>query len=365
MGDTTTASILDRCRALGFALAGVASAQRSNRVAELRAWLEAGRNGSMSWLEDHLELRIDPRALVPAAQSVICVADRYADGRPDRRDRSLAGRVARYARGADYHTALRRRLETLRDELRRTHPKHRFRACVDTAPILEREQAARAGLGAIGKHTLLIEPGVGSWLLLGEIVTTLALEPTTSDAALDVCGTCSRCIDACPTAAIEPWTVDASRCISYLTIERRLPIDPTLHAAIGDWIFGCDICQEVCPHCQPTRRSRAAKRHPDYAPVRTTLDALEVLGWNEDDWARAGRSGPLERATLAMFRRNALIVATNTCPPERRAELAARFRTVAESSEEDPMVRETARQSLSRLARPEPTAKDSAQSEES
>ena len=148
------------------------------------------------------------------------------------------------------------------DRLQATHPEETFRACVDTAPILEREVAAGAGLGGIGKHTLLIEPSVGSWLLLGEIVTTLAIEPTGSGETIDPCGTCTRCIDACPTDAITPWSVDASRCISYLTIEHRTDIDSSFHSD-KDWLFGCDVCQEVCPH-QPTT-DQLTPTHEAYA----------------------------------------------------------------------------------------------------
>jgi epoxyqueuosine reductase len=303
----------------------------------------------MRYLAEHLPQRLDPAQLVPGARSVICVADRYHDGRPDpEAPAAPRGRIARYARGDDYHAVIRKRLHRLADELARDHPGEAFRACVDTAPVPERELAQRAGLGAAGKHTLLIEPGVGSYLLLGEIVTTLALEPS-APCAEDPCGTCTRCIDACPTGAISPWSVDATRCISYLTIEHRSAVDERYHAAIGDWIFGCDVCQEVCPHNQPTRRSRAAPVHPAYAPRRDGFDLLEVLGWDEDARRGAFLKSALKRAKLAMMKRNALVAAGNALARGDDPGLRAQVERIAADAAEDDMVRAAARQVLRRV----------------
>ncbi len=368
--------VIEVCRRHGFALVGVAAAGPSRWGEELAAWLAAGCHGSMAWMAEHQALRRDPRGLLPGARSVIAVADRYAEGRPDRRDPDhrdpARGRVARYARGRDYHRVMTRRLHAVADELAMAHPEHRFRTCVDTAPILEREAAAAAGLGSIGKHTLLIQPGVGSWLLLGEILTTLPLEPTGEpsaggaarrNAGPDVCGTCTRCIDACPTGCIEPFSVDASRCVSYLTIEHREMIDPSMHPAIGDWIFGCDICQEVCPHAQPTRRSRRATVHEAYAPQRDGFDLLEVLGWTEEDRRLAFTGSALKRAKLPMMKRNALIVAGNRLvsgpggPGD--ADLRRRIQEIAGDPDEPALVRRTAEDVLRRLgAGPGDSARD-------
>ena len=243
--DDTSRTVLQRCRELGFALAGIARAEPTRWEAELRAWLDDGQHGEMHYLADHLPQRLDPTVMVPGARSVICVADRYHDGaspgHPSMPPRPVAhGRIARYARGDDYHVVMKKRLRQLCDELAGQFPGETMRACVDTAPVLEREIAQHAGLGAVGKHTLLIQPAVGSYLLLGEIITTLELNPS-EPCPEDPCGTCTRCIDACPTDAISPWSVDATRCISYLTIEHRTAIDPQYHEAMVDWIFGCDI----------------------------------------------------------------------------------------------------------------------------
>jgi epoxyqueuosine reductase len=345
-------TVLESCRELGFAAAGVTPAEPSRRAGELRAWLGEGRHGEMGYLARNVEVRIDPRRLLPGARSIICVADRCHDGRTEAARPAggrPSGRIARYARGDDYHRVMKRRLHRLCDRLARLVPGDRFRACVDTAPILEREHAERAGLGAVGKHTLLIRRGVGSYLLLGEVLTTAELEPS-EPSEPDPCGTCSRCIDACPTDAITPWSVDARRCISYLTIEHRSSIGAALHEAIGDWIFGCDICQEVCPHNEPTRRRDAVAIHPSYAARRDRLDLLEVLGWSEEGRREAFVRSAMKRARLSMMKRNALIAAGNELRRRRTGGLAERIERIASDEHEDAMVRETAHAVLASCA---------------
>lgn len=349
MGDShTTRSVLQRCHDLGFALAGVAPVRATRYERELRDWLAAGSHGEMQYLAEHLRERLDPRRIVPGARSILCVADRYHDGGPEPEQspgQRPRGRVARYARGDDYHQVIKKRLHRLADELAGEFPGEIFRACVDTAPVLEREVAQRAGLGAVGKHTLLIEPGVGSWLLLGELITTLELAPS-EPSGEDPCGSCTRCIDACPTGAIAPWTVDATRCISYLTIEHRSVIAPDFHEAIGDWIFGCDVCQDVCPHNQPTERAAGAPVHPAYAPRREGFDLLEVLGWDEQGRRDAFVRSAMKRAKLAMMKRNAIIVAGNVLARRDEPALRQRIEAIAVDADEDELVRRTAQSVL-------------------
>jgi epoxyqueuosine reductase len=305
------------CRAEGFALAGICAAEASARGEELRAWLAAGRHGSMEWLARNVEERIDPRVMVEGARSLIVVADQYAapdGGKDGEGERSATfGRIARYARGDDYHTVMKKRLHRLCDALRRKLAEgDTLRAFVDTAPVLEREHAARAGLGWIGKHTLLIHPERGSYLLLGGVITTAELRaPTEQRIVEDHCGTCTRCIDACPTGAIAPYSVDATRCVSYLTIERREAIDPALHAGTGSWLFGCDVCQEVCPHNREREYGERIEAHGAYAARRRGFDAREVLGWTEEDRRREFEGSALKRARLEMMHRNARIVVEN------------------------------------------------------
>ena len=349
------ACILDACRTLGFAHAGVCAADASAYGDVVRAWVDDGKHGEMSYIGDRVEQMLDPNSVLDGVRSIICVADRYSGARDSRDQKSPAhGRIGRYARGRDYHDVIRRRLKKLAEAIERASDEgHGHRAVVDTAPLMEREHAVRAGLGLIGKHTLLIRPAEGSWLLLGEVLTTLEIAPSepmqTLDRA-DPCGSCTRCIDACPTDAIRPFSVDASRCLSYTTIEHRGPIDPSLYESTGDWLFGCDVCQEVCPHNQPTRRTRRLPVHDAYAPRRTGFDLLEVLGWTEEDRRAACTTSALKRAKLPMFKRNALICAGNALRQHDDPALRAGVAALAEDASEDSLVRETAREVLARVS---------------
>jgi len=344
--------VLGLCAELGFALAGVCCAAPSSRAEAFVRWLGAGKHGSMAYLQNHLEQRLDIRQFLPGARAVVMVADRcwatspeeWSQG-PHLQAQSRKGLVARYARGRDYHRSMKRRLHRLCDALREEHPAQTFRAFVDTAPVLEREHAARAGLGWIGKHTLLIHPKLGSHLLLGGVATTLELAPT-GRVEPDHCGSCTRCIDACPTGAIEPYTVDARRCLAYLTIEAREPTDPQLHSKAGPWLFGCDICQEVCPHNRP-RDAAGPPVHPDYAPRRDGFDVLETLDWTEADRRRALEGSAMKRATLAMLKRNALHVAAALLRRRRDETLRRRVEALAQDAAAPAMVREAAAQALS------------------
>ncbi len=351
------------CRGLGFALAGVCPAEPSERALELKEWLAAGKHGSMKWLASNVEERCDPRRVLPGARSMILVADLYEarKGRNGARDsepgaevgnNARLGKVARYARGDDYHLVMKKRLHTLCDALHERFPGEQFRAFVDTAPVMEREHAARAGLGWIGKHTLLIHPELGSWMLLGGALTTLEIAPPPEQRRIeDHCGTCTRCIDACPTGAITPHSVDATRCIAYLTIERREAIDPESHEAVGEWLFGCDICQEVCPHNSPRpsiEPGAPVATRSAYTPRREGFDVLDVLGWSEDDRREAFAKSAMKRARLDMMKRNALIVAGNIL--ERRADpaLLERVAALRHDARESELVRDAAAEVMRR-----------------
>lgn len=366
-------TVIALARERGFADAGVTPVAPSAWSDELRRWLAAGKHGSMAYLADHVAERLDPSKAIPGARALIMVADQYASrGRGDEAPTPGSGRIARYARGRDYHEVAKRRLHELCDGLRGAFPGELFRAFVDTAPVLEREHAARAGLGWVGKHTLLIHPRRGSYFFLGGIATSLSLPEIPDRGAMDDhCGTCTRCIDACPTRAITPYSLDASRCISYLTIEHRGAIGPEFHAAMNDWIFGCDVCQDVCPHnsargARPpsaeTLAPRAGQGVPErgedthggvirseYRESRRSLPLLEVLGWDADDRSRALSGSAMKRATLSMLRRNAIIAAANTLGEHDRAAFMARLQDVVGDDSEDAMVRETAAQTLARL----------------
>lgn len=310
--------VVDRARAMGFALAGIAGASASKYRDELVDWLDAGKHGTMQWMHEHGEKRADPSAVLGGTHSAIVVADLYAT-RANNVDTGLKkgeGRIARYARGRDYHTVMKKRLIGLADELRGRFPEDEFRVFVDTAPVMEHELAQRAGIGWTGKHTLTIHPKIGSYFLLGGILSTRAFtQPEEQETISDHCGTCTRCIDACPTDAITPYSVDARRCISYLTIEHREPIDEGFHTAIGDWVYGCDICQEVCPHNSPRPGDQlpawGRTINDAYTPIRDRFDLLEVIDWTEDDRREAFRGSAMKRAKLEMMQRNAEIVLKN------------------------------------------------------
>lgn len=379
---TRTREIVQACLAMGFALAGVTAARPTEHEAEYRAWLAAGKHGDMDYLEENLEARLDVRALLARAQSVIVVADQYALAKPESQinadegdpgSRGARGKIAKYARGLDYHRLIRSRLHALCDALRKKYAGEgaEFRTFVDTAPVQEREHAVRSGLvdsenaqgeggkggrAFIGKHTLVIAPRVGSYLLLGGIVTTMKLAGTLDDErgpASEACGTCTRCIDACPTSAITPWTVDARRCISYLTLEHRGLIDPAMHEAMGDHLIGCDICQDVCPfNFGEHAGRRVGKVNPSYADaegLRASLPILDVLGWTNDDRSRVLAASAAKRASLAMIKRNAIIVMGNVLAKRRDQAGLARLQAIASDDAEEAMVRETAQQVLQRL----------------
>ena len=244
--------IRDLAAECGFALAGVTSAGPAPDYSRFRDWAKRGLAGEMRYLTDHrAEIRRDPELLLPNARTVICVGMLYRGSEPylTNVSNSERGWIARYAWGPDYHDAMRSSLQLLASMLLRVQD-FQWRACVDTAPLLERSLAHQAGLGWIGKNTCLINQSVGSWFLLGELLTTLDLAP--DGPPPDRCGTCTRCIDACPTAAIVPsptggFELDSRLCISYFTIELRDSIPVEKREKIGNNIFGCDICQDVCP----------------------------------------------------------------------------------------------------------------------
>ena len=365
--------MLRRTRELGFAAAGIAPARSAGYGEQFLSWLLSGKHGEMDYLQEHTEVRLEPAritrfsglsakdaALAEStprdAKSFVVVLDVYqsretpaAQGGKE----PAIGRIARYARKKNYHDTIKKRLHLLADELRSQFPGEVFRTTVDTAPVMERELASLAGLGWQAKNTMLIHRKLGSYAVIGCVATTLDLAGgSPAQPETDHCGTCTRCIDACPTRAITPYSVDARRCVSYLTIEHRSVIDPDLHAGIGGWLAGCDICQEVCPHNSP--RGDAAPAGP--LDLRSFFDPFEVLAWDEPT-RRAKLSGSaLKRISLPMLRRNAIINATNavlfegSADKSSRAELSATLHTLAQNEEELELVRRTAQQSLDRLS---------------
>ena len=293
----------------GFELAGVAAAEPVPDTDRFERWLTRGMAGEMKYLTDHrAEVRQDVKRLLPNALSVICVGKLYNTGAS-----APPNGISRYARSQDYHVTIKNSLQTLASRLLEIEP-FDYKICVDTAPLLERSFARQAGLGWIGKNTCLINEPLGSWFLLGEIVTSLEFKAGTPPP--DRCGTCRRCIDACPTQALvadgDAWTLDARCCISYLTIELRGPIPEQFHSGVGTNVFGCDICQEVCPW----NADAPTTEDPAFAPVLIPEpDTYESL--TEEVFRAAFGRTPVSRAKYSGFLRNARIAAANQSPKTR------------------------------------------------
>jgi epoxyqueuosine reductase len=303
----TGLEVRDLARRCGFELAGVVPATPSPDFAYYKDWIDRGLAGQMRYLTDRrAEVRSHPRKLLPSAQSVIVVGKLYNTPQPYSSvfNSDELGWISRYAWGDDYHDILRRGLGQLAALL---GPHHEYRVCVDTAPLLERSWARAAGLGWIGKNTCLINQGIGSWLFLGELLTSLEIDTIPTAPPPDRCGTCTRCIDACPTQALTPYELDATRCISYFTIELRGPIPAEFHSSIGAHIFGCDICQEVCPW----NRRAPFTDEPAFAPrlIAPPLDRMAAL--SESEFSDMFRGTPVTRARYAGFQRNVAIALAN------------------------------------------------------
>ena len=305
------ARVKQRARELGFDLVGICDAAPSKYREYVRQWIDDGQAGTMDYLARRFEERTDPATYFPGAKSVVCVAINYhvpLESPPADRNDQPHGRIARYALGDDYHELIKTRLHGLADWIRAAAPGAQTRCGVDTAPIAEKELAARAGLGWMGKNTCVINEHIGSWLLLGEIVTTLALP--VDEPAVDRCGTCTRCLDACPTGAItEPYHLDARRCISYLTIEHRGDIAVDLQQKLGEWLYGCDVCQDVCPWNSKAVVALDPALHPRFPSG--TVDLREWLSWTDDDYRATLRGSAMKRVKLPVLQRNARIVVEN------------------------------------------------------
>jgi len=301
-----TARVKDEAGRLGFALVGVARAEAVAEASRLAEWLDRGHHGTMAWMARHFEKRVDPRKLVPGCRSVVCVGLVYGSAEP----RGPEGvRVARYAAGEDYHRVLEDKLEALLDHGRRLDPAFDGRAFVDTAPVMDRYWAERAGLGWRGKNTLLLNKRLGSFLFLGELLVRAELEPDLP--GTDHCGTCTRCLDACPTGAlVEPYLLDARRCISYWTIEHRGELEPAEEAATGEWLFGCDVCQAVCPWNRDAPDADEPRLLPRADAWPDGLD--ELLELTDQEFDRRYGETAIERTGRRGLVRNAAIVAGNT-----------------------------------------------------
>ena len=344
----TTELIQQLARECGLELAGAAPAVPLEEADYYRHWVAAGFAGEMKYLTDHrAEIRSDPRQLLPSAKSVICVGKLYNGPEPystQLNDGELAW-ISRYAWGGDYHDVLRCSLMRLVEKMRERTEPFEWKICVDTAPLLERAYARRAGLGWIGKNTCLINQDMGSWFFLGELLVSLEIEPGAPPP--DRCGTCTRCIDACPTGAIVPsdvpgslgWAIDSRLCIAYFTIELRGAIPAGARAKMINHVFGCDICQDVCPwnHRAPITGEMA------FSPQHFAPDLVKLAQISEEEFLDIFRSSPVKRARYAGFLRNVAVAMGN----QRSERFRQPLETLAQSPQ--PLVAEHARWALAQL----------------
>ena len=293
--------IAGAARALGFPLAGCAPIVPLDREAYLAGWLADGRAGEMTYLTTRSPERLDPRRAHPWARSVITLAWPYRPPPPPPADwrTTLRGRIAAYALGIDYHDRLRTTLRTLIASLAAEFPGETFRPYVDTGPLLEREWAMRGGVGWIGKNTLLLHRTAGSYFFLAELLTSLELDAVSLPS--DHCGTCTRCLTGCPTGALDAYTMDPRLCISYLTIEHRSAIPVAMRPAIENWVFGCDVCQEVCPWNRDARDDAAAEFLSPSLAELMTLDVHRYrLRFGRTAVTRTRRRGLLRNVAVAL-----------------------------------------------------------------
>jgi epoxyqueuosine reductase len=342
-------AVIEAARELGFHRVGIAPVEASQRKAAYEDWLNRGFHGEMDYLATpaHREARGDVGELVREARSIVVVAlghprrDLVPLGRAD----AVRGSVARYARGEDYHLVMRQKLRQLADRLAELAGRPIVaRSCVDTAPLLERDLAERAGLGFIAKNTMLIAPGLGSYVMLGELVTDLDLVPTAPAAHGPRCGGCRACLDACPTGAFaDPFVLDARRCISYLTIELAGPMPRDLRPLVGRRIFGCDVCQEVCPYNAGPERAAAPELAPRSAD-HGAPDLLALVAIGQNQYRQLVKRSAMRRLSRARLLRNVCVALGNAGDPRAVAPLAARL-----TSDPSPLVRGHAAWALGRL----------------
>ena len=337
---TLEARLLDEARRLGFARAGIAAATDADGFARYQEWLDAGFAGEMGYLHEQGEARRHPRSIYSGVRSVVMVAMSYSPSLPTNAS-AFPAKVARYALGADYHQVIRARLKELAAWLRQERPGCWGRVVVDTAPLLERDFARRAGLGWFGKNTMLLHPRLGSWFLLGGLLVDLELTPTPSFDTRH-CGTCTACLDACPTGAFDgPYRLDARKCISYFTIELKADVPTEWRPAVSDWLFGCDVCQEVCPwNRKAPPGCEALAPRDDLAGV----DAAELLALSAEAFrARFEGTALYPRPGRPVVLRNAALILGN------RGDIRALPALRRALEDVEPIVREAAAWAIGRI----------------
>jgi epoxyqueuosine reductase len=305
MSPSLTDYIKSKAFELGFSNIGIARAETlPEKGSLLRQWLSLGYHASMQWMEREAEKRIDPHIVLPHVKSVICVAMNYYSS-VQHSENPEAGKISRYAWGDDYHSIVTERLEKLRDCIQVKMPEAQSKLYVDTGPVMDKVWAARAGIGWMGKHTNIISRGHGSWIFLGEIL--LDTELVYDEPIADLCGSCTACMDACPTQAIvQPYVLDSNKCISYLTIEHRGDLPKNITSKFDRWVYGCDICQDVCPW----NRFQKETREPAFQPREENIAPMliDLAEMSQEDFSRRFHQSPVKRTKRSGLVRNAKAV---------------------------------------------------------
>ncbi len=305
-----TSYIKSKALEIGFERVGIAKADKVRSASLLENWLNMGFHGTMNWMENYFEKRIDPRELFPGAESVIAVALNYYAPQEISNDANK-GKISRYAWGDDYHEVMKNKLHRLLSEIQLMDPGIHGKCCVDTSPMMDKYWAVQAGIGWQGKHTNVITREMGSWVFLGEVILDTALEYDTP--IEDYCGTCSLCIEACPTDAItEPYVVDSNKCISYLTIEYRGE-KLAKNTVLENWIYGCDVCQDVCPWNEKFSQATPVNEfHPRPENISPVLEDLNEM--TEDEFRRRFKKSAVKRTKFSGFIRNVKHVWSHLTP---------------------------------------------------
>jgi epoxyqueuosine reductase len=350
--ESLTEQLLHRSQQLGFDLAGVCPAVSPPGIVRFGQWLDAGYAGQMHYLGRRREAYAHPSNVLEGARSVVMLAVNYRSMEPTA-IRPGEGRMSRYAWGRDYHDVIHDKLTVLGDFLRSLKPTAKVRGVVDTAPLLEREFAQLAGLGWIGKNTLLLNRHLGSWMFLAALLTDTELAYNTV-VETDHCGTCTACLDACPTGAfVQPYVLDARKCISYLTIELKEMIPEPLRSAMGEWVFGCDVCQDVCPWNRQTPQTTEPAFEPE--PGTNPANLIELMNMDDAEFHRRFRHTPLWRPRRRGVMRSAAIALGNHPHPDATAALVRCL------EDDEPLIRDACVWALGRFHQPHAQAALAAQ----
>jgi epoxyqueuosine reductase len=303
--------IVEKSQELGFDLIRFTDAEALELDGlRLHEWIKENKHADMHWMEKNLDKRWQPKSILPSAQTVICLASNYFTPDEELSASQLFGRVAKYARGRDYHKIIAKKLKKMCQFLNDKWPNSNHKPYVDTGPILEKALAQKSGIGFVGKNTLVISKEFGSWIFLSEIITDLKITPDQLLPPFGSCGSCRKCIDACPTGALTEYKLDSNKCIAYHTIENKGEIPDKIAKKLSGYIFGCDICQSVCPHNCRAQKTKEEAFSMRISGEKINLDEILSID-SQEKFDKIFAGSPIRRAKLAGLKRNATILKKN------------------------------------------------------